>query len=101
MQEKRINLEEILASKSEAFDTATKLKLSRTSKVAIKGIDAIEAMKEAIQQSLELASENAKVTEKSIITYHQEAPYMRRKLITVVEKNSIINTIKQVECKNN
>ena len=99
MQEKRINLEEILASKSEAFNTATKL--SRTSKVAIKGIDAIEAMKEAIQQSLELASENAKVTEKTIITNHQEAPYMRRKLITVVEKNSIINTIKQVECKNN
>lgn len=48
----------------------------------------LSAMKEACKQTLELASKNAKI-EKVQIDY--------KKFVNVVSKQSILNTIKQVE----
>jgi hypothetical protein len=54
------------------------------------------AMKEACRQALELAAENAKTRIKTI-TEHEDPPYSRINKAIVVDKDSIINTINQVE----
>jgi hypothetical protein len=78
---KKINLEEILNS-----NCTIDLLKSRSVHTSI-----LIAMKEAIRQTLELAAENAN-TEKQIIS---EIGVLKR--IGVVDKQSITNTINQVE----
>ena len=71
MSERKVNLEEILEKHGQMFI-----------KNSVKHPDYImDAMKEACRQTLELAAENAEV--------HEE--------LFIVDKQSIINTINQVE----
>ena len=103
---KKINLEEIL---SKEFEGLHLLSTTNSREVTLKAIK--DAMKEACKQVLELASENAKTTEISIenweeIDYESDFNYIPlmneweeieglNKII--INKQSILDTIKQVE----
>ena len=79
--EKQINLEEILNNQ---FEPNYEFKLHYGSTTTI---NILEAMKEAVKQALELASENARVSVKPVNLYDNSY---------FVNKKSILDTINQV-----
>ena len=79
--EKQINLEEILNNQ---FEPNYEFKLYYGSTTTI---NILEAMKEAVKQALELASENARVSVKPVNLYDNSY---------FVNKKSILDTINQV-----
>ena len=81
MSEKKINLEKILLSKAKRINEVFPEFMD----------DILLAMKEACRQTLELAAENAE-TEKEILP---ECGVL--KSVGVVDKQSILDTINQVE----
>ena len=88
MSERRINLEEILK------------RFSHVDHGAVEDFwfteNVIKAMKEACRQTLELAAENADVKAISeMISISNGADFNIQKM--VVNKQSILNTIKQIE----
>ena len=97
MSERKVNLKEILISqlsanlqrKGASSDAANSV--ARTSVKAGNYWYILEAMKEACQQTLELAAENAE-TEKEMLP---ECGVL--KSVGVVDKQSILDTINQVE----
>lgn len=95
---KKINLEEILLNvvvgNNNSFDLEIEYKITQ---------DVILSMKEACRQVLELATENAKITEVNSIPednydiIERYDPDARRSEQFIVSKQSILNTINQVE----
>lgn len=90
---KKINLEEILWQSF--HDNGIPKPTHTLAEITQKAVK--EALKEACRQVLELAAENATITSKTIIEDFKEPPYMRRRVVDVVEKGSILNTINQIE----
>lgn len=86
MSERKVNLEKILNKQLIFYPSHVKNEV-------------LIAMKEACRQVLELASENATAKQDKIRTYPYEdflGMYHDEKVI-IVDKQSIINTINQVE----
>lgn len=87
--ERKINLDEILIAIFEPVsqDCTTPVQDLQLAVTLNPNVDRIkDAMKEACRQTLELAAENADVTINSI-----------EDLKLIVDKQSILNTIKQIE----
>jgi hypothetical protein len=85
MSERKINLEEIL--KTIAFEESEK---GNSSSFSVQEMNVINlAMKEACRQVLELAAENADTKYLPLLNSNES--------IEVVDKQSILNTINQVE----
>ena len=90
MSERKINLEQILISKLEENSTED-FDLKIISKLHF--IACYYAMEEACKQVLELAAENAKVIEEC--TYNEVC--QENDFKTMVDKQSILDTLNQVE----
>lgn len=89
---KEINLEEILRNKIGYLGNENNL-TKLISERAV-GSEVLSAMKEACKQTLELASERAKIISGS----HPDSKYDTRPVFTYeVDKQSILDTIKQIE----
>jgi len=93
MSERRINLEEILRNKIGYLGSEPNL--SKLVKERATSYDIISAMKEACRQTIELCAENA--TAKIITEWSGNTGSEYCDEYAVVNKQSILNTINQIE----